>query len=54
MNKNGVLSDVFHRDDKDKEIIRQWLLEGSLLPNETLEHSNPIHIRSHQAFKLIY
>ena len=54
MNQDGVLADVFHQDEQDKEIIRRWLLEGAPLPDETLEHSNPIRIRSHQAFKFIY
>ena len=51
---NGALHGVLHHDENDVEILRRWLLDGAPLPNETLDESNLINIRSHQAFKFVF
>ncbi len=52
---NGILEHVFYSDHQDKQIIRNWLLDGSPLPNETFKQTenekNHIQIISHEAFK---
>jgi len=52
---NGILEHVFNHDNQDKQIILNWLLDGSPLPNETFNptktENNHIKINSHQAFK---
>jgi len=55
---NGALENVFNHEDHDKQIIRNWLLDGSPLPNETFQptknEKNHIKILSHEAFKFEY
>ena len=57
--RGGVLEHVFNRDGNDKQTVRQWLLEGAPLPDETLEckaeeTEKPVKIQSHEAFKFQY
>jgi hypothetical protein len=52
---NGILENVFDRNSEDKNIIRNWLLDGSPIINETLNHQEkPIQITSHENFKFIF
>ncbi len=52
---NGILEHVFNHDNQDKQIIQNWLLDGSPLTNETFNptknENNHIKITSHEAFK---
>ncbi|CAF1333276.1 unnamed protein product [Adineta steineri] len=52
---SGELEQVFNRDGDDNQTLRQWLLDGAPLPNETLEASEvskrKIKIQSHKHFK---
>ncbi|CAF3326590.1 unnamed protein product [Rotaria sp. Silwood2] len=55
----GPLEHIFNRDGEDKQIIRQWLLDGASLLNETLQDStssekNGVNILSHEGFKFQY
>jgi hypothetical protein len=53
INSNGILQDVFNSDLQDKQIIRNWLLDGAPTTNETFKQKD-INIISHHAFKFQY
>jgi len=52
---NGILEHVFNHTNQDKQIIQNWLLDGSPLSDETFQQTkdqqNHIKIISHEAFK---
>ncbi|UJR19996.1 hypothetical protein I4U23_023130 [Adineta vaga] len=52
---NGELEHVFNHNSDAKKTLRQWLLNGAPLPNETLDASEipkrKIKIQSHERFK---
>lgn len=54
---NGILENILCETDEEKEIIKKWLLDGSPLPNETLQsqdRKDHFQILSHENFKYTY
>ncbi|CAF0896752.1 unnamed protein product [Adineta steineri] len=55
IDKNGILEHVFNRYDNDKEILSNWILEGSPIQNETSQdQSKQINIISQKPFQFQY